>query len=148
MTLMRWNPIKDLLAIQEEMNKLFDEKLDKFSGEGTLQERIWEPLVDIYEEEDKFVIKAEIPDVDKKDIDITIEDNVLTIKGEKKFEKEEKKENYLRAERFYGTFRRSFTLPTSVEKDKIKAKLDKGVLTIEIPKKEETKPKKISIDVK
>ena len=148
MTLMRWNPIKDLLAIQEEMNKLFDEKLDKFSGEGTLQERIWEPLVDIYEEEDKFVIKAEIPDVDKKDIDITIEDNVLTIKGEKKFEKEEKKENYLRAERFYGTFRRSFTLPASVEKDKIKAKLDKGVLTIEIPKKEETKPKKISIDVK
>ena len=148
MTLMRWNPIKDLLAIQEEMNKLFDEKLDKFSGDAGLQERIWEPLVDIYEEEDKFVIKAEIPDVDKKDIDITIEDNVLTIKGEKKFEKEEKKENYLRAERFYGTFRRSFTLPASVEKDKIKAKLDKGVLTIEIPKKEETKPKKISIDVK
>jgi len=98
--------------------------------------------------EDEFVIKAEIPGVDKKDIDITIEDNVLTIKGEKKFEKEEKKENYLRAERFYGTFRRSFTLPASVDKDKIKAKLDKGVLTIEIPKKEETKPKKISIDVK
>ncbi len=147
MTLMRWNPIKDLLAIQEEMNKLFDEKLDKFS-EGALQERIWEPLVDIYEEEDKFVIKAEVPDVDKKDIEITIEDNVLTIKGEKKFEREEKKENYLRAERYYGAFRRSFTLPATVDKEKVKASLDKGVLTIEIPKKEETKPKKIEIDVK
>ena len=147
MTLMRWNPIKDLLAIQEEMNKLFDEKLDKFS-EGALQERIWEPLVDIYEEEDKFVIKAEVPDVDKKDIEITIEDNVLTIKGEKKFEREEKKENYLRAERYYGAFRRSFTLPATVDKENVKASLDKGVLTIEIPKKEETKPKKIEIDVK
>ena len=147
MTLMRWNPIKDIMAIQEEMNKLFDETLDKFS-EGAIQERIWEPLVDIYEENDKFVIKAEVPDVDKKDIEITVEDNVLTIKGEKKLEKEEKKENYLRAERFYGSFRRSFTLPTTVDKEKIKAHLDKGVLTIEIPKKEETKPKKIAIDVK
>jgi HSP20 family protein len=105
-------------------------------------------LVDIYEENDKFVIKAEVPGVKKEDIDISIENNILTIKGERKFEKETKKENYHRAERYYGAFQRAFTLPGIVNQEKIKANLDNGVLTVEIPKKEEVKPKKIAIDVK
>jgi HSP20 family protein len=147
MSLIKWSPIRDLLSIQDEMNKLFDERLDRFSG-GELQSRVWQPLVDIYEEEDKFVIKAEIPEVKKEDISINLENNVLTIKGERKMEKEEKKENYHRAERFYGMFQRSFTLPGIVDQDKIKANLENGVLTLEIPKKEEVKPKKIEINIK
>ena len=147
MTLAKWSPIRDLLAIQEEMNKLFDERVDRFV-DGDIQTRMWEPLVDIYEEDDKFVIKAEIPGVKKEDIDIQIENNILTIKGERKIEKETKKENFHRAERYYGSFQRSFTLPGIVAQEKIKAKLDNGVLTIEIPKKEEVKPKKIAIDIK
>jgi HSP20 family protein len=146
MSLIKWSPIRDLLSIQDEMNKLFDERLDKFSG-GELQSRVWQPLVDIYEEDDKFVIKAEIPEVKKEDISINLENNVLTIKGERKMEKEEKKENYHRAERFYGMFQRSFTLPGIVDQDKIKANLENGVLTLEIPKKEEVKPKKIEINI-
>ena len=135
MSLIKWSPIRDLLSIQEEMNKLFDERLDRFSGPGDIQNKIWEPLVDIYEENDKFVIKAEVPEVNKEDIDINIENNVLTLKGERKFEKEDKKENYHRAERYYGMFQRSFTLPSTVKQEEIKATLDKGVLTVEIPKR-------------
>ncbi len=148
MSLIRWSPIRDLLSIQEEMNKLFDERLDKFSGPSDIQNKMWEPLVDIYEEQDKFVIKAEVPEVNKEDIEINLENNVLTLKGERKFEKEDKKENYHRAERYYGMFQRSFTLPATVKQEDIKASLDKGVLTVEIPKKEEVKPKKIEIDIK
>ncbi len=147
MSLIKWSPIRDLLSIQDEMNKLFDERLDKFSG-NELQSRVWQPLVDIFEEDDKFVIKAEIPEVKKEDISINLENNVLTIKGERKLEKEDKKENYHRAERFYGMFQRSFTLPGTVDQEKIKANLENGVLTLEIPKKEEVKPKKIEIDIK
>ena len=147
MSLIKWSPIRDLLSIQDEMNKLFDERLDQFSG-SELQSRVWQPLVDIFEEDDKFVIKAEIPEVKKEDISINLENNVLTIKGERKLEKEDKKENYHRAERFYGMFQRSFTLPGTVEQEKIKANLENGVLTLEIPKKEEVKPKKIEIDIK
>ncbi len=147
MSLIKWSPIRDLLSIQDEMNKLFDERLDRFSG-GDVQNKVWEPLVDIFEKDDKFVIKAEVPEVKKEDISINIENNVLTIKGERKLEKTEEKENYHRAERFYGMFQRSFTLPGTVEQDKIKASLENGVLTVEIPKKEEVKPKKIEIDIK
>ena len=148
MSLIKWSPIRDLPSIQEEMNKLFDERVDRFTGNSDLQNRVWEPLVDIYEKEDKFVIKAEVPEINREDIQINLENNVLTLKGERKFEKQEEKENYHRAERYYGMFQRSFTLPSTVDSEKIKASLDKGVLTIEIPKKEEVKPKKIEIDIK
>ena len=124
-------------------------------GKGTLLEEengiglsTWAPSVDVYEDEEKLVIKAELPEMNQKDIEVHVEENQLTITGERKLEKEEKKEKYHKIERSYGTFSRSFTLPSTVDQDKIKAHYDRGVLKIELPKKEETKPRHIAIDVK
>ncbi len=148
MSLIKWTPIRDLIDIQEEMNKLFNERLDNLSVTKNLKANMWEPLVDIIENDENYIIKAEVPDVEKKDIVINVENNLLSIKGEKKIEKQEKKENYHRAERYYGVFERAFTLPSTVDQENIKASLEKGVLTLIIPKKEELKPKKIDIDIK
>ena len=113
-----------------------------------MKDGIWQPPVDIYETVDSIVIKAELPDVDQKDIEVRIEENTLTLRGERKHEDEVKKENYHRIERYFGTFQRSFSLPTTVDQEKVVAACDKGVLTITLPKKEETKPKQINIEVK
>ncbi len=145
MAIIRWDPFRDLVTLREKMNRLFE---DVGAGRGQEKELIsssWNPAVDIYESENQLVMTAEIPGVDEKDVEIKIEDNTLTIKGERKFEKETKQENYHRIERSYGSFYRSFTLPNYVDQDKIHAEHENGVLKITMPKKTELKPRKVKI---
>ncbi|MGD0584285.1 MAG: Hsp20/alpha crystallin family protein [Oryzomonas sp.] len=147
MALVKYNPLRELRTMQEQMNRLLNLSWNHdISGEDT-REGIWQPAVDIYETEDSIVIKAEVPDVDQKDIDVRIEDNTLILKGERKHEDQVKKENYHRIERYFGSFQRSFSLPATIDQEKVVATCDKGVLNIILPKKEETKPKQINIAV-
>lgn len=149
MALVKYNPLRELRSMQDQMDRLLN--LSWGSGEypgEDIKEGIWQPAVDIYETTDSIVIKAELPDVDQKDIDVRIEDNLLTIKGERKHESEVKKENYHRIERYFGSFQRSFKLPATVEQEKVAASCEKGVLTVTLPKKEEVKPKQINVEVK
>lgn len=150
MALVRWEPFQDLLAIQERMNRLFDETLQRTRSreEEDISASLWAPPVDIYETENEIVLKAELPEIDQKDIDIKVEDNTLTIRGERKFEQETKKENYHRIERAYGKFSRSFSLPNTIAQEKIKASYKDGILKLVMPKREETKPKQITVEVK
>jgi len=150
MALVRWEPFQDLLAIQERMNRLFDETLQRTRSrdEEDISAGLWAPPVDIYETENEIVLKAELPEIDQKDIDIKVEDNTLTIRGERKFEQETKKENYHRIERAYGKFSRSFTLPNTIDQEKIKASYKDGILKLVMPKREEKKPKQITVEVK
>ena len=148
MTLTKWDPFKDLLTLQDRMNRLFDESVRNVkTGDEALSSAIWSPAVDIYETDDEVVVKAELPEVNQKDIDIQIENNTLTLRGERKFNKETKKENFHRIERAYGTFSRSFTLPGTVNQEKISADYKDGILKISMPKREETKPKQIKVAV-
>ncbi len=147
MAIVKYNPFRDLRAMQEQMNRLLDMAWNREAGEE-LREGIWQPPVDIYEDENSVVIKAEVPGVDQKEIDIRIEDNTLTIRGERKHSQEVKKENYHRVERFYGTFQRSFSLPHTINQEQVKAACEQGVLTITLPKREEKKPKQINVEVK
>jgi len=148
MAIMRWRPTRDLLNIREEMNRLFD---DFFSGwperRKGLLEGEWAPTIDVAETENDIVVTAELPGVEQDGVDITITDDILTLKGEKKEEREVKKENYHRIERSYGSFQRSVNLPTGVQSDKAKASYKDGVLKITVPKAEEAKPKQIKINV-
>jgi len=152
MALIKWDPFGDLLSIQEKMNKLFEDTLTHqgrtYKPDEELSMAQWAPPVDIYETENEIILKAELPEIKKEDVEINVENNVLTLKGERKFEKETKKENYHRVERSYGSFKRSFTLPTTVDQEKIDASFDDGILKIAMAKKEETKPKQISIKSK
>lgn len=154
MALVRWrprtevDPFRDLLGIQDEINRLFDFSLGRrpFERSGLL-EGAWAPALDMYEDEDKVFVKAELPGMTDKDIDVSILDNTLTIKGEKKKEEEKKEESYHRVERMYGAFQRSVVLPTHVDPNKVKASFKNGVLEIEMPKKEEAKPKQVKVSV-
>jgi HSP20 family protein len=127
------------------VNRLFNEGFERTGEESSLS--AWSPAVDIYETEHELVVKADLPDVDPKDLDIRVENNLLTIRGERKFEKKVSEENYLRVERSYGSFARSFTLANTVNPDAIKAEYQNGVLTLSIPKREEAKPKQIKVNV-
>ncbi len=147
MAIVKYNPFRELRSMQEQMNRLLDLAWNKEIGEE-LREGIWQPPVDIFEDEDSVVIKAELPGVDQKDIEVKIEDNTLTLRGERKHDQSIKKENYHRLERYYGAFQRSFSLPLSIAQDRIKASCDRGILTITLPKREEMKPKQISVEVK
>ena len=150
MTLVRWEPFNNLAAIQNRMNRIFD---DAFSGPRAGSEDDWAlggnwaPAVDIFEQDGNIVLKAELPGVDAKDVDIRVENNVLSLRGERKFSSEVKRESYHRVERAYGSFSRSFTLPSVVDTDKIKADYKDGILQVTLPQKEEAKPKQISISV-
>jgi HSP20 family protein len=147
MALVKYNPLRELRTMQEQMNRLLNVSWNHdISGED-LKEGIWQPAVDIYETADSIIIKAELPDVDQKDIDVRIEENTLTLRGERRHEGEVKKENYHRIERYFGAFQRSFSLPATVDQEHVAAICEKGVLTITLPKKEETKPKQINIKV-
>ena len=148
MAITRWDPFSDLLSLQDEFNKFFEDRLSKRLGGEGISQNTWAPAVDIYEDENGITIDAELPGLNQKDIEVKVENNSLVIKGEKKFENEDKKENYHRIERFYGAFQRSFILPETVDSEKIKAEYKNGVLQIKIPKKPEVKPKQIKIDVK
>jgi len=132
--------------MQREVGRVFDSLFTDIDGDGNIVTQ-WIPRADVSERGDAYVIKAELPGVSKDDVKITLDENVLTVKGEKKQEKEEKDRNYHRVERSYGSFERSFRLPTSVKSDKIDAMYKDGVLTITLPKAEEAKPKEIEVKV-
>ena len=141
----RWDPFHNLSSLQEQVNRLFEGSLPRRSDQSALT--TWAPAVDIYETENELVLKADLPDVNEKDLDIRIESNILTIKGERKFEEKVKEDNYLRVERTYGTFSRSFSLPSTVDNGSIKAEYKNGVLTVELPKRAESKPRQVKINV-
>jgi HSP20 family protein len=148
MNIAKWEPIKDLLTLQDRMNRLFDDSVRGLRpGEEALGTAIWSPAVDIYETDNEVVLKAEVPEISQKDIDIQVENNTLVLRGERKFEKEAKRENFHRIERAYGSFVRSFTLPNSIDQEKIRADYKDGILKIVMPKREETKPKQIKVAV-
>lgn len=147
MALVKYNPFKDLRAMQEEMNHLLDLAWNRESGEE-LTDGVWQPPVDIYEKDSAVIIKAEVPDIDQKDIEVRIENGTLTLRGERRHNSDIKRENYHRVERYYGTFQRSFTLPQSIDAEKIEAACDRGVLTITLPKIDEVTPKQIKVEVK
>ena len=144
-TLSRWEPFRGASTLQEQVNRLFNDVLDRSSEESSLTS--WAPAVDIYETAQELVVKADLPDVDAKDLDIRVENNILTIRGDRKFEKKVAEENYLRVERAYGAFSRSFSLANTVNSEAIKADYRDGVLTLTIPKREEAKPKQIKVNV-
>jgi HSP20 family protein len=150
MAIVRFDPFRDLVGLQERMNRMFDESfrgLGRTGGEDWALGGSWAPAVDIYEHEGNIVLKAELPGVDPKQVDIRIENSTLTLRGERKWDSEVKQENYHRVERSYGTFTRSFTLPSVVDQGHIKADFKDGVLSVTLPKREEAKPKQISISV-
>jgi HSP20 family protein len=147
MAITRWRPFRDVVSIQDEMNKLFDDFFGRPIIRTEWSEGVWNPSVDVSEDKDNVIIKAEMPGMNKDDVKISIQDGVLTLKGEKRQEKEEKDKNYHRIERNYGSFCRSFQLPTSVKSDKVKASYKDGVLSIALPKTEEVKPKEIPISI-
>jgi HSP20 family protein len=151
MTLLtRWEPFRELSTIQDRvnrMNRLFRESYSPEGPEEALTTTTFAPPVDIYEDEHNIALKLEVPGIDEKDIDVSIEGNTLTVHGERKIEKEEKEENFRRIERQYGSFTRSFTLPSSVDTGHVSAHYDKGVLKINLAKKAEAKPKQIKVNV-
>ena len=141
MSVSRWDPFQDLLAIQDEMNQVFG-RARQGQGQGG---RVWAPALDISERKDAYVVTVEVPGVKAEDLDITLEDGLLTIQGERQFTSESSEEQYHRVERRYGSFRRSITLPSQVQADAIEASFEDGVLEVVVPKAEEAKPKKISV---
>ena len=150
MAIVRWEPFRDMVTLQDRMNRIFDEAFRANRGAGTEEDyalAAWTPAVDIYEQEGNIVLKAELPGVDPKDVDVRVENNVLTLRGERKVDSDVKKEGSHRVERSYGTFGRSFTLPTVVDTEKIKAEYKDGVLRVTLPKREEAKAKQIAISV-
>jgi HSP20 family protein len=141
----RWDPFRELSALQQQVNRLFN---DSYTGRG--EEALgtnFVPPVDVYEDEQGITLKMEVPGIDEKDIDIRLENNTLTVRGERKFEKEEKEENFQRVERRYGSFTRSFTLPSTVDTDNVSADYDKGVLALKLAKRAEAKPKQIKVNI-
>ena len=152
MAIVRWEPFRDLVSLQDRMNRLFDESFRTArTGTGNADDWAlggsWAPAVDIYEQDGNIVMKAELPGVDPKAVDIRLENNTLTLRGERKLDKEVKEDSYHRVERAYGAFSRSFTLPTVVDQGSIKAEYRDGVLKLTLPKREEAKPRQIQINV-
>ena len=143
----RWDPFREFSTLQDRMNRLFRESYGPESREESLTTSTFAPPVDVYEDEHNVTLKIEVPGIDEKDIDVRVENNVLTVHGERKFEKEEKEENFRRVERQYGSFTRTFTLPTTVDAEKVSANYEKGILKITLPKKAEAKPKQIKVNV-
>ena len=152
MALIRWEPVREINTIQSEMNRLFNTLFESpsQSGNGTSggsSLRRWIPAMDLVETDDDFVLRADLPGLSEEDVNIELEDNVLTISGERKAEHEERKEGYYRVERSSGTFSRSLTLPEGVDPDAVKASFDRGVLEVRVPKPEAKKPRKVAISV-
>ena len=145
-TINRWEqPFRGATSLQEQINRVFGDVVGRTSEESNLTP--WAPEVDIYETENELVVKADLPDVNPQDLDIRVENNILTIRGERKFDSKVNEDNYLRIERSYGSFSRSFSLANSVKSEAIKADYQNGVLTLSIPKREEAKPKQIKVNV-
>jgi HSP20 family protein len=138
----RWEPFRDLARLQDEVQRLFDERA--YRGTESVG---WTPAVDIYEDEESVTLRFELAGVEPKDVDVRFENGVLTVKGDRKLDREDKRENYHRVERSYGTFTRSFSLPGTLDPERIKAEAKNGVLQITLPKKAEAKPKAIQVKV-
>jgi len=145
--LTRWEPFREFSTLQDRMNRLFRESYNEGGRDESLTASSFAPAVDVYEDEHNVTLKVEAPGINEKDIDIQLENNTLTVHGERKIEKDEKEENYRRVERQYGSFTRTFTLPPTVEGEKVSANYDKGVLKITLPKKAEAKPKQIKVNI-
>ena len=145
--LTRWDPLRDLATMQNRINRCLRESYSPEGPEEALTTTSFAPPVDIYEDEHNVTLKMEVPGIDEKDIDVCIESNTLTVYGERKFEKEEKEENFRRVERQYGSFSRSFTLPSSVDPGEVSADYEKGMLKIKLAKKAEAKPTQIKVNV-
>ena len=143
MAIIRWDPFRDLVTLRDKMNRLFEDAVR--GEEKDLISSSWAPAVDIYEKDNELILTAEVPGINEKDIEISLEDNTLSIKGERKFEKETKEENFHRIERSYGSFFRSFSLPANIDQEKIQAEHENGILRITMPKKAELKPKIIKV---
>ena len=149
-SLVRWQPFQEFTSLQRQMNHLYDSLFGRtpwMPFEENLSAWEFGPPADVYEDDQKLTFKVEVPGIDEKDVKVELEDNVLTVRGERKIEKNIKEENFRRKERHYGAFSRSFTLPASVDPDKIDAKYSHGVLTIEMPKAAEAKAKQIKVNV-
>jgi HSP20 family protein len=145
-TITRWDPSRGSASLQDQVNRLFEDNFIRDrSGHADLA--TWAPPVDIYETENELVVKADLPDLQEKDIDVRVENNTLTIRGERKFDKDLNEDNYLRVERAYGPFMRSFSLPNTVTSESIRAEYHNGVLTLRMAKREESKSKQIKISV-
>ena len=145
MNLVRWNPWREMSTMQHRINHLLNEPFFNNGEDENLRMGTWYPAVDMFDDDDKIVIKAELPGMDKKDISVDVENRVLTLSGERNYDKEVKEENYYRRERATGRFKRAFNLPADVDSDNIKADFKDGVLKVEIPKPEEQKPKQITV---
>ena len=145
MAITRWDPFREVMALQNRVNSLFRDFNE--AGESPLTTASFVPAVDIYEDDKKVVLKLEVPGIEEKDLDVSVENSTLTVKGERKFEKEEKEENFHRIERRYGSFYRAFTLPSTVDTENVAANYNAGVLRLELKKKPEAQPKQIKVSV-
>ena len=145
MGIVRYDPFRDLRTLQEEVNRLFSTNLTRAFGDEGIGRGAWAPSVDIYENKDQIVLEAELPGMKQEDFDLSIENNVITLRGERRFEKTDETDNYHRVERSYGSFTRSFTLPPTVSGEGAKAEYNNGVLRVTLPKREEAKSRKIEV---
>ena len=145
MSITRYDPFRDLRSLQEEVNRLFSGNLSRSFADEGIARGAWMPSVDIYENKDQIVLEAELPGMNREDFELTVENNVLTLRGERRFEKKDETDNYHRVERAYGTFTRSFTLPQTVSGDGASAEYKNGVLRVVLKKREEVKARRIQI---
>jgi HSP20 family protein len=145
MAIIRWDPFREVVALQNRLNSVFGSLNPE--TENSLTTASFVPAVDVYEDDKKVVLKLEVPGIEEKDLDVRVENHTLTVKGERKFEKEEKEENFHRIERRFGSFYRAFTLPQTVDTESVEAKYEAGVLKLELKKKPEAQPKQIKVNV-
>src|SRR3712207_6260667 len=145
MSIVRYDPFRDLRSLQDEVNRLFSTNLSRAFGDEGIARGAWMPNVDIYENKDQIVLEAELPGMNREDFDLSIENNIITLRGERRFEKKDDGDNYHRVERAYGTFTRSFTLPQTVSAETAAAEYKNGVLRVTLPKREEVKARRIEI---
>jgi HSP20 family protein len=145
MSIVRYDPFRDLRSLQDEVNRLFSTNLSRAFGDEGIARGAWMPNVDIYENKDQIVLEAELPGMNREDFDLSIENNIITLRGERRFEKKDDGDNYHRVERAYGTFTRSFTLPQTVSAEGATAEYKNGVLRVTLPKREEVKARRIEV---
>ena len=146
-SIIRWEPFREISTLRDRMDRLFDDFSRGWGLVEGLATGLWNPPVDVYETGESIVLKADLPDLTENDVDVSVQGNTLTIRGERQHEKEVKEKDYRRMERSYGAFARSFTLPGTVDPDKVEAGFSHGVLTVTLPKREESKPKPIKVKV-
>jgi HSP20 family protein len=144
MSIIKYDPFRELRGLQDEMNRLFMNNLSR-QGDESFASGAWSPSVDIFENKDQIVLEAELPGMKPEDVHISIENNVLTVRGERKFEKKDDGDNFHRVERSYGSFTRSFTLPPTVSSENAEAEFENGILRLSLTKREEAKPRRIEI---